>query len=309
MAKKQKRQDLLLGEMQASLATLGELGPSLSKPAAKKIREALYDLQEEVAKAAAGLDPVREPTGWFDPADPSTAGRLVAVALLAQPRVPLDLISKSYGAGVYAIYYKGDHPVYTPISGTETPIYVGKADPSSGTAKIPREQGQTLYGRLADHRKVIRTVERWAGSKNLEPPEHPLHIADFECRRLVTATNAQTYAESHLIRLFAPVWNKETRICWGISMHGDTEGRNNTRPPWHVLHRGVSWAMAEKRLDSRPLSQVVEDIARHFDERLVFHSEQAIIDRFLNAFAQDPLTGSPPSDAEVDAEETSSSDD
>ena len=187
MARKPKKHELLLDQMLATLFSLGELRESLSKPAAKKTREALYSLRK---KAAAALDPVREPTGWFDPANPYTAGRLVAVALLAQPRVPLDLISRSYD-GVYAIYYKGDHPIYASISGTETPIYVGKADPSSGTASSPREQGQTLYGRLADHRKVLRTVERWGQGKNYEPPEHPIRIADFECRRLVTATNAQ----------------------------------------------------------------------------------------------------------------------
>jgi Eco29kI restriction endonuclease len=294
----------LLDEMLTTLSLLGELRESLSKPAAKKTREALYKLREEIARAAAALDPVREPTSWFDPANPYTAGRLVAVALLAQPRVPLDLISRSYGAGVYAIYYKGDHRAYAPISGTETPIYVGKADPSSGTASGPREQGQTLYGRLADHRKVIRAVERWANGKILEPPEHPLRITDFECRRLVTATNAQTYAESHLINLFEPVWNKETRICWGISMHGDTEGRNNTRPPWHVLHRGVSWAMADKRLDSRPLAQIVDDIGKHFGEKPRFASEEQIIEQFLKAFAQDPMTSStPPADDDVNPDD------
>lgn len=292
--RKLKRQEALLEEIRTLLAELDTLGPSLSKLASKKTREALYELYSEVLSSASRLDPVREPTTWFDPADPYTAGRLVAVALLAQPRVPLDLISRSYGAGVYAIYYTGDHPVYAPISGTETPIYVGKADPTSGTAKIPREQGQTLFGRLSDHRKVIRTVEKWAASQLLSPPEHPLHIADFECRRLVTATNAQTYAESHLISLFEPIWNKETRICWGISMHGDTEGRNNSRPPWHVLHRGVAWAMAAKRTDSRPIEQIVDDIAAHFAKRPAFASEEEIIDRFLKAFTQDPLVSTAP---------------
>ena len=303
MARKPKKHELLLDELLTRLTSLGELGPTLSKPAAKKVRIALYSLREELTKAAASLDPVREPSSWFDPANPYTAGRLVAVALLAQPRVPLDLISRSYGAGVYALYYKGDHPVYTPISGTETPIYVGKADPESGTASTPREQGQTLYGRLADHRKVIRTVERWADGGNLEPSEYPIHIADFECRRLVTATNAQTYAESHLISLFEPVWNKETRICWGISMHGDTEKRDNSRPPWHVLHRGVAWALAEKRLDSRPVAQIVEDIGKHFAEKPAFSSEIEIVERFLIAFTQDPMTTSTPAPDDDDTSE------
>jgi hypothetical protein len=246
----------------------------------------LQKLIEEVDRASSSLDPVKEPAGWFDPADPYTAGRLVAVALLAQPRVSLELVPRSYGAGVYAIYYNGDHPVYAPISRSETPIYVGKADPALGSAKTPREQGQKLYGRLADHRKMIRTVSLYAINEN---HEHPLRIEDFECRRLVTATNAQMFAERHLIDLFQPLWNSDTKVCWGISKHGDTEGRNNDRSPWDVLHPGRKWAMAEKLDDSRPLERILRDIEAHLAAVPAFRDRDEIIERFLNAFAQNPM--------------------
>ena len=299
--KRAVRQLELVGEIRAAIREMELLAPTLSKVASKRTGEMLQELRKEVDRAFSSLDPVKEPAGWFDPADPDTAGRLVAVALLAQPRVPLDLVPRSYGAGVYAIYYNGDYPAYLPISKSETPIYVGKADPASGSAKTARDQGQKLYGRLADHRKMIRTVALYAIEENLSPA---LRIEDFECRRLVTATNAQMFAERHLIGLFKPLWNRETNVCWGISKHGDTEGRSNDRSPWDVLHPGRRWAMAEKLEDSRSLERILHDIAAHFAANAAFQDREEIIKRFLDAFTQDPMAAEAPvTDDEVAPED------
>ncbi|MGZ9272948.1 MAG: hypothetical protein ACXW6T_27820 [Candidatus Binatia bacterium] len=46
---------------------------------------------------------------------------------------------------MYALYYDGDSAAYSPVQGTETPIYVGKADPATDTAKTSIEQGQRLF--------------------------------------------------------------------------------------------------------------------------------------------------------------------
>jgi hypothetical protein len=296
----------LVDGIRAALREIESLAPNLSRIASKRTREMLRELRLEMEKASSSLDPVKEPTGWFDPSDPETAGRLVAAALLAQPRISLELVPRSYGAGVYAIYYNGDYPAYAPIRGTETPIYVGKADPVSGSAKTPREQGQKLYGRLADHRKMIRLVSLYAIEKNLE---HALRIEDFECRRLVTATNAQMFAERHLIDLFQPLWNSDTKVCWGISKHGDTEGRSNDRSPWDVLHPGRKWAMAEKLQDSRPLDRILRDIATHLAVTPAFQDRDEIIERFLDAFAQNPMASEAPViDDEVTPEDLSDED-
>ena len=206
----------------------------------------------------------------------------------------MELVQPSYGAGVYAIYYMGGHPAYEPISGTETPIYVGKADPNSASATTAREQGPKLSGRLAEHRKTIRTVETYAKTNPLAPGLHPLRIADFVCRKLVTATHAQMHAERHLIDMFKPVWNNETKICWGMSMHGDTTGRNNARPPWHVLHPGVPWALRGNIVDSRPATQIIADLAANFGANPPYVSGDHIIETFLKAFAQDPMVAATP---------------
>lgn len=282
----------ILGEIRAALGKVDSL--ILTKAGTKKLREALIVATRDVESVVAALDPVKEPKVWFDPADPVTAGRLVAAALIAQPRIPMELVQPSYGAGVYAIYYKGDHPDYAPIAGTETPIYVGKADPSSAGAVTPREQGPKLSARLAEHRKTIRKVEEYSETTTLPDPLRPIRIADFECRRLVTATNAQMYAERHLIDLFKPVWNSDTKLCWGLSMHGDTTGRNNSRPPWHVLHPGVSWALRDNIEDSKPVTEIIAALAIHFAQNTAFDSADHIIETFLLAFRQDPMASSAP---------------
>lgn len=284
--------EAILGEIRATLEKVDSL--ILTKSGTKKLRLALIEATRDVETVVAALDPVKEPKVWFDPADPVTAGRLVAAALIAQPRVPMELVQPAYGAGVYAIYYKGDHPAYAPIAGTETPIYVGKADPASAGAVTPREQGPKLSARLAEHRKTIRKVEHYAAATILPDPLRPIRIADFECRRLVTATNAQMYAERHLIDLFKPVWNSDTRLCWGLSMHGDTTGRNNSRPPWHVLHPGVSWALRDNIEDSRPAVEILTALAVHFAENPAFDSADHIIETFLLAFRQDPMAAVSP---------------
>jgi len=99
------------------------------------------------------------PRASFDPADPKAIGREVSIALLAPKMVPLEEVKPAYGAGVYAIYYNGDHPLYASIAGTETPIYVGKGNPAKDDASDSREQGDKLTGR---HAKTIRTAEGYA---------------------------------------------------------------------------------------------------------------------------------------------------
>lgn len=171
----------------------------LSKSQAKRLRERFDQYVKDLALFRVRIDPVQDPDASFDPSNPDTIGRIVVLALLAQERVPLLELRPTYGSGVYAIYYVGQHPAYAEISNTETPIYVGKADPDKPMAGTPREQGVRLFGRLADHRKAIRAVEKYAVENSLADP---LRLVDFECRRLVCATNAQLVAERHLYRHF-----------------------------------------------------------------------------------------------------------
>ena len=150
-----------LSVSQAALDRL-PISTALSKPQAKRLRKRFDEFVESLAGYRERLDPVRDPDASFDPANPDTIGRLVVLALLAQDRVLLNELRPTYGSGIYAIYYVGSHPAYAEISGTETPIYVGKADPDEPRAATPREQGVRLFSRLADHREAIREVETYA---------------------------------------------------------------------------------------------------------------------------------------------------
>ena len=266
------------------LAIFRELLPTLTKPAATKAMAELIAFMGEIENTRSRLDPIKDPGASFDPTNPDTAGRLVALALLAQDRIPIARIARTYGSGVYALYYQGDHPAYAAVSRTETPIYVGKADPKNANARTSREQGPQLYGRLADHRRMIRTVGEYATKHGLS---HPLNVDDFLCRRLVCATNAQLVAERHLIGTFKPIWNNDTKLCWGISKHGDAATtRANKRSPWDVMHPGRLWAMAESLEDNSSPDVIVERIAAHFDLNPPHRSRARIVHGFLTAFVQ-----------------------
>lgn len=285
MAKKLKRpEQAVLDELRERLGHLRSLLPSLSRPAANKAMAELQVLMGEIENTRAGLDPIKEPGASFDPTNPDTAGRLVALALIAQDRVPMDRIARTYGSGVYAIYYQGNHPAYAGVSGTETPISVGKADPKQADARTAREQGPQLYGRLADHRRMIRTVGEYATANGLP---NPLHVEDFQCRRLVCATNAQLVAERHLIGTFRPIWNNEVGLCWGISKHGDAaKTRKNKRSPWDVMHPGRTWAMDEELEDKMSPELIVSRVAEHFEANPSHRSRARIVRDFLAVFTQ-----------------------
>lgn len=284
MAKKpSKPEHVAFEEMRKRLAELKALIPTLSRPAANKATAEFLSLVAEIEQVRAELDPIKDPGVSFDPTNPDTAGRLVALALLAQEKVPLGRIARAYGSGVYAIYYSGDHPAYAPVSDSETPLYVGKADPKNPNALTSREQGPQLYGRLADHRRMIKTVGDYAAANSLA---HPLRVEDFQCRRLVCATNAQLVAERHLISTFKPAWNMETGIAFGISKHGDAATtRGNKRSPWDVLHPGRAFAMATTE-NQMAEAEILAKLGAHFRDVPPHRHREMLVVEFLRAFAQ-----------------------
>ena len=245
----------LAEEFRAVLARLPEKPEELAGIRGKKVREELEEIAGALRTRLTLLDPTRQPDSFFDPADPRLFGVFAALALVGQDRLPLTSVaeSKFYGSGVYAIYYKGDFKTYKPISGTEHPIYVGKADPAIPNARAPRDQGDRLCGRLNEHRKNIEKAES-------------LRIKDFECRYLVVATGWQIAAENALIGLFRPLWNKETGILLGFGKHGDSaDTRKNTRSPWDVLHAGRAWAAANTIEDRKSPREIEAEVRVHFN--------------------------------------------
>lgn len=178
------------------------------------------------------------------------------------------------GAGVYAIYYKGDFAPYAPLSGTDHPIYVGKADPDNQAAKDAVSQGTKLSGRLKEHAKSIRKATS------------TLSIEDFECRFLIVQTGFQKSAEDYLINFFKPIWNSETKICFGLGKHGDSsETRGNKRSPWDTMHPGREWADASTENQKAP-ELILQQIAAHLDAHPPYADIHAIFDQFLTDMRQ-----------------------
>jgi Eco29kI-like restriction endonuclease len=273
--------------LQKALEAVQEsLGDNPSKYVVSRVRDGLAAHAVALEQVRASTDPTGMPRATFDPADPKAIGRMVSIALIAQDRVPLASVADMYGSGVYAIYYHGDHPLYAAISGTETPIYVGKADPEDSDASNPREQGAKLTGRLIEHRKTIRTAEGY--SHKLPPGLSPINLADFTCRRLVCATNAQLVAEKHLIKTFWPIWNQETKACWGMSKHGDSaKTRANKRSPWDVVHPGRPWALDQKLIDSVTPTEIEQKINQVLEKFPPRKDHAALLEEMLAGFRQD----------------------
>ncbi|MGQ0644122.1 MAG: Eco29kI family restriction endonuclease [Elusimicrobiota bacterium] len=216
-----------------------------------KLRDDLRIAIAKLHSLAISLDPVKQPPEFFDPSDPRKVGEMVAGALVLQPLRPLSSIHKFYGSGVYAIYYRGGFDAYRPISKTNHPIYVGKADPQDGHARTPERQGTRLSIRLSEHLKSIGLA------RNLE-------AGDFDCRYLVVVSGWQKAAEEHLIHRYKPVWNNEIKICYGFGKHGDdAKTRSNKRSPWDMLHPGRPWAEGNAP-NARSVVQIKADIREHF---------------------------------------------
>jgi hypothetical protein len=187
----------------------------------------------------------------FNPLDKKNLGASVAEAMLAGRIYPLGELLEFRGAGIYAIYYKGDFAPYAEVSKRNkdgkalAPIYVGKAVPAGarkGGEATSGVGGKPLFNRLSEHAESVQAVEN-------------LNIDDFICRFLVVDDIWIPLGESLLIARYSPVWNS---LIDGFGNHDPGNGRyNGMRPRWDVLHPGRSWAVK-----CRERSETAVDIAR-----------------------------------------------
>lgn len=220
-----------------------------------RVLDRIRVLVERLTMLAQAVDPVRH-SDVYDPSHPAAAAELIAEKVGRAPRQGLGALEPFWGSGVYALYYSGDHPAYAKISGSDIPIYVGKADPAIPHALTSRQQGDRLMRRLRDHADSIRESEEHVSAIDQDTRAatglHPIRLADFHCRYLVLASAFAGAVERNLIRHYAPVWNFETRVCIGFGKHGDSaETRANTRSDWDTLHPGRPWATREGNVPNR----------------------------------------------------------
>lgn len=224
---------------------------SITAPRARRLVGEIATAIDRLSSFAHAIDPIRQPPEMFDPYLPENMGRLVGQTMLEQQSHSLDKLSRFYGAGVYALFYSGPFDAYAPISGSQTPIYVGKADPADALAKTPAEQDTRLHGRLKEHARSIGRTEN-------------LPLAEFSCRYLVIRSGLQAAAEGFLLRHFRPVWNEP--IMNGFGKHGDSPTtRKNTRAEWDTLHPGRDWATRDGNIaNARSVEEIKATIADHF---------------------------------------------
>ena len=177
------------------------------------------------------------------------------------PELRLPPEKKFKGAGVYALYYSGQHELYSGILPLDSPqerhpIYVGKAVPKGWRqGRELQDAGTPLRSRLSQHAKSIILGEG-------------LEIDDFSCRILILRNEMLPLIaalESHFINRYQPIWNS---CIDGFGNHDPGSGRyNQLNSEWDTIHPGRPWG---PKMPPNPLS--AEDIIikgrGHLDESL-----------------------------------------
>lgn len=190
----------------------------------------------------------------FNPLDKRNLAISITQALLAKQMEPLPPAQSFIGAGIYAIYYTGQHmpyPLYAPVAVQEIanenvePIYVGKAVPyGTRVGGLQTSPGTVLFQRLREHAISIEQVTN-------------LSLSDFLCRYLVVDDIWIALGEALLIERFAPIWNT---ILFGFGNHDPGKGRyNQQRSPWDMLHPGRPWA-ARLQPNAKSVNQIEAEV-------------------------------------------------
>lgn len=192
----------------------------------------------------------------YNPLDKRNLGASVAREMLLMEVQQLPP-QKFIGAGVYAIYYRGNFEPYRRLAEINAdqwrlPIYVGKAVPAGarkGGLGLSVDHGPALYNRLSEHYESIMSAEN-------------LNIEDFVCRFLVVDDIWIPLAESMVIEQFKPLWN---RCLDGFGNHDPGSGRyQQQRSPWDCIHPGRVWAdkLQPNRMST---SKMLSSIAEYMD--------------------------------------------
>jgi Eco29kI restriction endonuclease len=205
----------------------------------------------------------------YNPLDKENLGISVADALIAREPIPLNDIrsrggklQRFNGAGIYAIYYRGNFKPYASIATKNVgqltcPIYVGKAVPEGarkGIVTISPEPGQALFNRLKEHADSIRQVYKYSednGTAENIDPEH------FFCRFLLVDDIWIPLGESMMIARFQPIWNV---VIDGFGNHDPGKGRyRQMRSAWDTLHPGRRWAF-KCQLYTKTAEQIISEL-------------------------------------------------
>ena len=243
---------------------------SLPATLARKFVEASGELMSDLQRVREQLSPVHFGSIGITLGRSDGIAKFFAFSFANQDKHNLVELEGTpfYGSGVYAVYYHGEEQkAYLPLSGTETPIYVGKADPKNSYAETVEDQGKALYARLREHARNIAKTN--------------LNLSDFQYRAAAIQSGMQAAVEDFMIRLFRPIWNKEVKICYGIGKHGDDPTtRKNKRSPWDTMHPGREWA-ADTTANQMERADIEAKIAVHFQQHPII-ADKVVLFRSLS---------------------------
>jgi hypothetical protein len=189
----------------------------------------------------------------FNPLNKEALGGAIAQVLLTTKVYALDQSFPFRGAGIYALYYTGDDPVYAEISNQNkgkmfgAPIYVGQALPAGGRIGLAVNVKSTaLRERLAKHKCKIQA----AGE---------LKIEEFHYRALVLDDTFIRLGESSLIALFTPIWNS---YLAGFGSNPQGKGRNSKKSLWDTLHPKRKQQATRRESHDEKLAQIKSEIGK-----------------------------------------------
>ncbi len=182
----------------------------------------------------------------FNPLNKKILGASIVDALLSGELHPLGNARSFSGAGIYSIYYNGPFEAYKPISGSDVPIYVGKAVPAGARKGVDiATSGRSLVNRLKKHAESIKAADN-------------LNIEDFRCRYLVVDDVWIPLGETLVITRFTPIWNT---IVDGFGNNPPGGGREKGMlSKWDLLHPGRRDAKKFK-----PRKETAEQIVREIE--------------------------------------------
>lgn len=174
------------------------------------------------------------------PWDEAAIDRRLALAVSRTCEMSLAEAEPPASPAAYLLYYKGELPLYRPVVRSRTPIYVGSA--------------KNLRRRLGEHRASIRAARS-------------LGMTDFTVRIVETPTHdAAAYAESRLITLYRPVWNRDEFAGFGSKHQGLGRIAAQAPSPWDCLHPGRTWARPPDRRTRQTLLSAVERLTHSYSE-------------------------------------------
>jgi hypothetical protein len=184
----------------------------------------------------------------FNPLGLDLLGRNLREEMDQSPRLPLNELKKFSGAGLYALYYKGDLELYNGLRDSNIPIYVGKASAGDSSYGDPPNLDQPkLFDRISDHRRSINETGNICAS-------------DFDVRYLTLDDIWIVLGERALLRAYSPIlWNT---VVTGFGGNSPGQGRKNGRSVWDSIHPGRRRAaplLCNRSYSSAEIENLIKD--------------------------------------------------